>query len=123
MKYIKDLVQGQRNEIEAIFKAIDTDNNGYLSRDEFVQAFSEMKLNTKYLGLVYKKMDKNNDQKVSYVEFLSSMLESNNKDKGNLLNEITLVTGIKDRIRQEMRIMYKDKSEFEEMIFKEIGKK
>lgn len=99
MKYIKDLVQGQRNEIEAIFKAIDTDNNGYLSRDEFVQAFSEMKLNTKYLGLVYKKMDKNNDQKVSYVEFLSSMLESNNKDKGNLLNEITLVTGIKDRIR------------------------
>jgi Ca2+-binding EF-hand superfamily protein len=77
MKYIKELVQGQRNEIEAIFKAIDTDNNGYLSRDEFVQAFSELKLNTKYLGLVYKKMDKNNDQKVSYVEFLSSMLESN----------------------------------------------
>ena len=55
------------------FSAFDKDNSGYITKEELIQSLKAEKSQEKEIEAIIKKVDKNGDGKIEYIEFLQLM--------------------------------------------------
>ena len=81
------LSEKEIKKFENLFIALDKDNNGTLSKDELLEGinkFGENKISQEDINDIFKKIDTNENKKIDYTEFVSSLIGKDiylNKDK------------------------------------------
>lgn len=79
-----------KHEADKIFKKLDKNNDGVLTKEELVQGYASVygqDLSEEEVLAIFKKMDMNNDGKIEYSEFIVAAL-----DEKNLMSEKRLKT-------------------------------
>ena len=82
------LSKSQKKKFDKIYRAMDTNGDGYLSRDEIrqgYQQFYEKQLEPEEIDEIISKADFDNNGKISYSEFIVATM-----DKGELLQKSNL---------------------------------
>lgn len=89
----------EMNELLSTFKALDTNNDGVVSRDELLEGFKKINnaLTEADINSMMKKIDNNNSDAIDYTEFVAAAI-----DKKNLLSE--------EKIKACFNMLDKDKS-------------
>ena len=81
------LSEKEIKKFENLFIALDKDDNGTLSKEEFLEGikkFGDNKLSQEVKNKIFNKVDTNENKKIDYTEFISSLIGKDiylNKDK------------------------------------------
>ena len=71
MKHIQDEVKKNGDDIANVFRSLDTDNDGSITREEFLTGLEQVgtKLSDEDLHTVFDTLDPSGDNQISLVEF------------------------------------------------------